>query len=185
MVDEAPGGAWDEGYGYDDYAPDEGYLYSGVDTFSTFGEELARYGGSDPGGGVVVGASASTSDIVRSRDAGIPYPANPINTVPDYVSPDTERSSLNNLFKGVVDTFGKTAVILAGTIGASALARTVPGKPASTATRPGSPSLPARPLVLPSILGGGTFTVPSGSSMFLIVAAALGAILLLRFAARK
>lgn len=185
MIVEAPGGAWDLGYGYDEYAPEEGYLLSGKDPFSTFGEELTVWGGSDPGGGVVPGASVSTSDIVRSRDAGIPYPSNPINTVPDYVSPDSERSSLNNLFKGVIDTFGKTAVMLAGTIGAQALSRTVPGRPTSSKTHPGSPvGLPARPLVLPSFLGGGSFSAPSGSSLFLILAATLGAILLFRFARR-
>src|SRR6267142_4362153 len=108
-VDTAPGGAWDTFIGYDDYAPADGYLKT-VDTFDAPYEIVEWGGSSDPYNSPMV----STSDIIRSRDAGIPYPSNPINTVPPkelrsvsdpivggtvLIGSDTERSSFGGLFK--------------------------------------------------------------------------------------
>jgi len=183
-VDTAPGGAWDTFIGYDDYAPADGYLKT-VDTFDAPYEIVEWGGSSDPYSSPML----STSDIIRSRDAGIPYPSNPINTVPPTIGSDTERSSFGGLFKGVVDVLGKSAVVLAGTLGAKALSsalgeRDVPGRPASSATRSaGYQVIPPRPFVLPSFLGGGTFS-PSSGNLIYIALAAVGVLVLLVLARR-
>jgi len=181
-TETAPGGAMDQYIGYDPYAPDDGYLNTEARVFDAFGETIEWGGGSDP----YQSPMLSTSDLIRSRSAGVPYPAAPINVVPPTVGQTGERSGLDSLFKGVVDVFGKTAVTLAGTLAANALERAVPGRAPSSATKAGMPvGLPPRPYVLPSILGGGTFS-PSGSNMtFLAVIAVIGGLILFRLIARR
>lgn len=182
-VETAPGGAWDNFIGYDPYAPDDGYLTTQVNPFDAFGETLEWGGGSDP----YQSPQISTSDIIRSRDAGIPYPASPIYTTPPTVGDSSGQgpSAWGGIFKSVVDVFGKSAITLAGSIGATALERAVPGRPSSESTRPGAPAgLPARPFVLPSFLGGGTFSATSGNVMFAVIAAGIGLFALLLFARR-
>lgn len=180
--DQAPGGAWDTFVGYDPYDPADGYLKTN-DLYIAPYESTEYLGGSDYGS-----AAVSTSDIVRSREAGIPYPAAPINTVPDYQAANAgsdSPSAWGGIFKTVVDVFGKSAVVLAGTLGAQALERAVPGRPSSEATRAGAPAgLPPRPYVLPSFLGGGTFSPTSGNIMIAVIAAGVGLLLLALFARR-
>lgn len=180
-TDYAPGGGYDAEIPYDSWAPGDGYLDTPAQVFDAPAEMVAWGGSSDPYGSPMV----STSDIVRSRDAGTPYPASPITTVPPNTGDASERSGLNSLFKGVVDVFGKTAVTLAGSLAANALERVVPGKPASSATKASSPvhgsSAPAQPYVLPSFLGGGTF---SSMSPMVLIFAAVGFVLLLILARR-
>src|SRR6266850_4218016 len=83
----APGGAWDAFIGYDPYTPDEGYLKTN-DIYIAPNESVEYLGGSDYGS-----AAVSTSDIVRSKAAGVPYPAAPINVVPGYSVVGAEGSS--------------------------------------------------------------------------------------------
>jgi len=178
----APGGAHDTAIGLDtQWETGEGYLNTGMALFDAPAEIVAWGGSSDPYGSPMV----STSDIIRSRDAGIPYPNNPINRVPPAVGDSGERSGLNSLFKGVVDVFGKTAVSLAAQLGASALERVVPGRPSSERSKPGAPQgLPSRPYILPSFLGGGSFSPSTGNTVFIILAAALALFAIVSFARR-
>jgi hypothetical protein len=183
--DIAPGGAWDVFIGYDSYAPHDGYIApSNAQVFDAFGETIEWGGGSDPYQSPVT----STSDIIRSRATGVPYPAAPINYVPGYTAVDAQSDppgAWGGIFKSVVDVFGKSAIVLAGTLGAQALERSIPGRPASDSTRAGAPAgLPARPFVLPSFLGGGTFSPTSGNIMIAVIAAGVGLLLLALFARR-
>jgi hypothetical protein len=186
-VETAPGGAWDNFIGYDPYAPADGYLSTDINPFDAFGETIEWGGGSDPYQSPTSGAAGSTSDYIRSREAGIPYPSTPINTVPEVQGTSSERSGIEGLFKPVVDILGKAAVTLAGTIGAQALQRAsqplaeraVPGRPTSTGSLSGAPmGLPARPFVLPSFLGGGTFSATSSNILLWVVGAAVAFFLL-------
>lgn len=168
--DVAPGGAWDSFIGYDQYAPADGYLTTKVNPFDAFGETVEWGGGSDPYQSPV----SSTSDIIRSRAAGSPYPSSPINTVPPVQGSGDSPSAWGGIFKTVVDVFGKSAIVLAGKVGADALERAIPGRPGSQETRPGAPAgLPPRPFVLPSFLGGGTFSPTSGNIMLAVIAAGI------------
>lgn len=180
-VQSSPGSGYDNYIGYESYAPDDGYIESGADLFDAFGETLQWGGGSDP----YQSPMLSTSDIIRSRDAGIPYPASPINKIPEPVGSSTERSGLESLFKGVVDVFGKSAVVLAGTLASRAIEREVPGRSSSGSTKAGSATgLPTRPFVLPSILGGGTFA-PTGQNMLFVFLAIGAAVLLFAMFSRR
>jgi hypothetical protein len=166
----APGGAWDAFIGYDPYAPDEGYLKTN-DVYIAPYESTEYLGGSDYGS-----AAVSTSDIVRSRAAGIPYPAAPINQVPSYTGQESTGGpgAWGGIFKTVVDIFGKSAVVLGGTLAANAIERSIPGRPSSDRTLAGAPAgLPARPFVLPSFLGGGTFSPTSGNIMIAVIVAGI------------
>lgn len=183
-VETAPGGAWDAFIGYDQYAPADGYLTTQVNPFDAFGETIEWGGGSDPYGSPTSGAAGSSSDYVRSREAGIPYPASPINTVPEEQGTSSERSGIESLFKPVVDIFGKSLSVLGGVLASKALERApgvtgtaernVPGRPSSSIQYAGAPlGLPARPYVLPSWLGGGTFEASSTNILYIVIAAAV------------
>lgn len=182
----APGAAHDFTLTYDEWAPDDGYLVTNVNPFDAQAEIVSWGGSSDP----YTSPMLSTSDILRSRDAGVPYPASPINTTPPVVSSDTERGSFSNMFKGVVDVFGKSAVVLAGTLGAKAIEgafseRSVPGRPSSYSTLSAGPQvIPARPIPLPSWLGGGTFT-PTSSNLMYLVMGGIGLVLLVSLFTRR
>ena len=178
----APGGAWDAFVGYDQYAPADGYLTTQVNPFDASGETVEWGGGSDP----YQSPMTSTSDLIRSRNAGVIYPAAPINTVPPTQGDSGgSPSAWGGIFKTVVDVFGKSAVVLAGSLGAKALERAVPGKPSSDATRPGSPTgLPPRPFVLPSFLGGGTFSPTSANIMYAVIAVGIAVFALALFTRR-
>lgn len=179
----APGGAWDNFIGYDSYAPADGYLNTDIQIHDAPGEIVQWGGGSDPYQSPMV----SSSDILRSRDAGVAYPASPINTVPPTAGGGGDGSSLNwgGIFKNVVDVFGKSAVVLGGTLAGQALARSVPGRPDLSTTKAGAPlGLPARPFVLPSFLGGGTFSPTSGNIMMAVIIGA-AALLFVALIARK
>ena len=180
--DTAPGGAWDNFIGYDQYAPADGYLQTQISPFDAQGEIVQWGGGSDP----YQSPMLSTSDILRSRDSGVAYPASPINTVPPTTGSGNNPSAWGGLFKNIVDVFGKSAVVLAGTVGAQALSKAaVPGRPSSDSTKPGAPfGLPARPFVLPSFLGGGTFSPTSSNVMIAVIVAGV-AVLLLALVARR
>lgn len=178
---DAPGAGTELVREYDPYAPGDGYLTT-QDIFDAFGETVNWGGSSDPYGSPMV----STSDIVRSREAGISYPAAPIRTVPPTVGDQSgPAGSWGGIFKTVVDVFGKSAVVLAGNLGATALERSVPGRPSSDYTKAGAPAgLPPRPFVLPSFLGGGTFSPTSGNIMIAVIAAGVGLVLLALVAKR-
>ena len=182
-VETAPGGAWDAFIGYDQYAPADGYLTTQVNPFDAFGETIEWGGGTDPYQSPTTGAAGSSSDFVRSREAGIPYPASPINVVPEAEGTSSERSGIESLFKPVVDIFGKSLSILGGVVLSKAAdkaqqslaggERSVPGRPSSSIQYAGAPlGLPARPYVLPSWLGGGTFEPTSTNILYLVMAAA-------------
>jgi hypothetical protein len=184
-VETAPGGAWDAFIGYDPYAPADGYLTTQVNPFDAFGETIEWGGGSDPYQSPTSGAAGSTSDFIRSREAGIPYPSTPINTVPEVEGTSTERGGIESLFKPVVDIFGKSLTIFGGVLASKALERatpsvagggerSVPGRPSSSIQYAGAPlGLPARPYVLPSWLGGGTFEASSTNILYLVIAGAV------------
>lgn len=177
VVETAPGGVYDQFIGYETYAPDDGYLVTSVSPFDAFYETVEWGGSSDP----YQSPRVSTSDIIRSHDAGIPYPASPIYTVAPTVSSDSERSTFDKMFRGVVDIFGKAAVTLAGTVGAQALERAIPGRPSSSDTRMASGTgytIPPKPFVLPTFLGGGSFSPTSGNMLMLIIAGLAGVFVL-------
>lgn len=179
--DDAPGGAWDNFIGYDTYAPADGYLDTQAKLYDASGEIVQWGGGSDP----YQSPRLSNSDILRSRDAGIVYPASPINTVPPVVGSGGSPSAWGGIFKTAVDVFGKAAVVLGGTLAAQALERSIPGRPGVNDTKPGAPAgLPARPFVLPSFLGGGTFS-PTSSNLMIAVIVGGVALLLVALVARR